>query len=132
MKRIYSLGGLLQHVVTVPARDGDESDGLRVVADLLDEGGRLLDNFVEAILRPLYSSQYQWGLWIMTGKAYLGGIHLVDGDNELTHTEGVGEQSVLTSLAILGDTSLELTSTGSDNEDSAIGLGGTSNHVLDI
>lgn len=38
---------------------------------------------------------------------------------------------MLTGLAILGDTSLELTSTGSDNQDSAIGLGGTSDHVLD-
>jgi hypothetical protein len=38
---------------------------------------------------------------------------------------------VLTSLAILGDTSLELTSTGSNDENSAISLGGTSDHVLD-
>ena len=38
---------------------------------------------------------------------------------------------MLTSLAILGDTSLELTSTGSNDENSAIGLGGTSDHVLD-
>ena len=47
------LGGLLQHVVTVPARDGHEGDGLGVVADLLDEGGGFLDDFVETILRPL-------------------------------------------------------------------------------
>lgn len=38
---------------------------------------------------------------------------------------------MLTRLAILGDTSLELTSTGSDDEDGAVGLGGTSDHVLD-
>ena len=38
---------------------------------------------------------------------------------------------MLTGLAILGDTSLELTSAGGDDEDSAIGLGGTSDHVLD-
>ena len=67
----------------------------------------------------------------MRHRTNLGGVHLVDGDDELPDTEGEGEQGVLTSLAILGDTSLELTSTGSDNEDSAIGLGGTSNHVLD-
>lgn len=47
------LGGLLQHVVTMPAGDRDESDRLGVVSDLLDEVGRLLDDFVEAILRPL-------------------------------------------------------------------------------
>ena len=34
-------------------------------------------------------------------------------------------------LAILGDTSFELADTGSDDEDGAIGLGGTGNHVLD-
>ena len=61
----------------------------------------------------------------------LGGIHLVDGDDELPDTEGEGEQGVLTSLAILGDTSLELTSTTGNDEDSTISLGGTSDHVLD-
>lgn len=38
---------------------------------------------------------------------------------------------MLASLTVLGDTSLELTSTSSDDEDSAISLGGTGNHVLD-
>jgi hypothetical protein len=47
------LGGLLQHVVAVPARDGDEGNAFGVVADLLDEGGRLLDDFVETVLAPL-------------------------------------------------------------------------------
>ena len=108
-----AVAGDVDHVVTVEAGDGDEGNGLGVVADLLDEGGGLLDDFLVTGLRPL------------------GGVHLVDGDDELLDTEGVGKQSVLTSLAILGDTSLELTSTGSDNQDSAVGLGGTSNHVLD-
>ena len=48
-----SLLGLLQHVVTVPARDGDEGDSLGVVTDLLDEGGGFLDDFVETVLGPL-------------------------------------------------------------------------------
>ena len=48
-----SLLGLLQHVVTVPARDGDEGDLLGVVTDLLDEVGGFLDNFVEPVLAPL-------------------------------------------------------------------------------
>jgi hypothetical protein len=108
-----AVGGNLKHVVAVEAGDGDEGNSLGVVADLLDEGGGLLDDLLETGLRPL------------------GGVHLVDGNDELLDTEGVGEQSVLTGLAILGDTSLELTSTGSDNEDSAIGLGSTSDHVLD-
>ena len=38
---------------------------------------------------------------------------------------------MLSGLTILGDTGLELTSTGSNDEDSTICLGGTSDHVLD-
>ena len=109
----WAVGGVVDHVVTVEARDGDESDRLGVVSDLLDEVGSLLDDFLETGLGPL------------------GGVHLVDGNDELLDTESVGEESVLTSLAILGDTSLELTSTGSNDENSAISLGGTSDHVLD-
>ena len=67
----------------------------------------------------------------MRHRTNLGGVHLVDGDDELPDTEGEGEQGVLTSLAILGDTSLELTSTTGNDEDSTISLGGTSDHVLD-
>ena len=107
------VGGGLDHVVAVETGDGHESDGLGVVADLLDEVGGLLDDLVETSLGPA------------------GGVHLVDGNDELLDTEGVGEQSVLTGLAILGDTSLELTSAGGNDEDSAIGLGSTSDHVLD-
>lgn len=62
---------------------------------------------------------------------YLRGVHLVNGDDELTDTKGESQESVLAGLAILGNTSLELTSTTGDDEDSAIGLGGTGNHVLD-
>ena len=66
-----------------------------------------------------------------TGYTYLGGVHLVDGNDELPDTKGEGEESVLAGLTILGDTGLELTSTSGDDEDSAISLGGTSDHVLD-
>ena len=61
----------------------------------------------------------------------LGGVHLVDGNDELLDTEGEGKESVLAGLAILGDTSLELTSTSGNDEDGAVSLGGTSDHVLD-
>jgi len=108
-----AVGGGSQHVVTVEAGDGDEGDGLGVVADLLDEGGGLLDDLKVTSLSPL------------------GSVHLVDSNDDLADTKGVGEQGVLTGLAILGDTSLELTSTGSNDEDGAVGLGGTSDHVLD-
>ena len=108
-----AVGGGLDHVVTVEAGDGDEGDVLGVVADLLDEVGRLLDDLLVALLGPL------------------GGVHLVDGDDELLDTKGVSEQGVLTGLAILGDTGLELTSTSGNNEHGAVGLGGTGDHVLD-
>ena len=52
-ERMHILGGLLEHVVAVPAGDGDERNSLGVVTDLLDEGGRLLDDFVETVLGPL-------------------------------------------------------------------------------
>ena len=67
----------------------------------------------------------------MTSQAYLRGVHLVDGDDELTDTEGVGKQSVLAGLALLGDTSLELTSASSDDQDGAVSLRGSRDHVLD-
>jgi hypothetical protein len=54
----------------------------------------------------------------MTIKAY----HLVDTDDKLLHTEGEGEQGVLTGLAVGGDTSLELTSAGSDDKHGAVSL----------
>lgn len=78
--------------LTVESRDRNEGNSLGVVSNLLDKVGGFLDNFLETILRPL------------------GGVHLVDSDNELLNTKGVGEKSVLTGLTILGDTSLELTS----------------------
>lgn len=109
----WAVGGVVNHVITVEAGDWHEWNGLWVVADLLDEVGGLLDDFVVSILGPL------------------SGVHLVNGDNELLDTKGVGKKSVLSSLAILGDTSLELTSTSGNDENSAIGLRSTSDHVLD-
>ena len=38
---------------------------------------------------------------------------------------------MLASLTVLRDTGLKLTGTTGDDEDSAVGLRGTSNHVLD-
>ncbi len=97
----------------MPTRDRNEGNRLWVVTDLLDETRGLLDDLVEPILGPL------------------AGIHLVDSDDELLDTEGESEKGVLSGLTILGDTSLELSDTGSDDEDGTIGLGGTGDHVLD-
>jgi hypothetical protein len=109
----WAVGGVVNHVVTVESGDGNEGNALGVVSDLLDEVGCLLDDFLVTSLRPL------------------GGVHLVDGDDELLDTKSVGEKSVLAGLAILGNTSLELTSTSGNDKNGTISLGGTSDHVLD-
>jgi hypothetical protein len=88
---------LKETYVTVPARDGDESNRLGVVSNLLDKVGCLLDDFVK------------------TGFGPFSGIHLVDSNDELLDTQSVGQKSVFTSLTILGDTSFEFTDTSSDN-----------------
>jgi len=56
----YVLDGLFQHIVAVPTRDGDESHSLGIVTNLLDEGGCLLDDFIEPILTPLGSIIRLW------------------------------------------------------------------------
>merc|ERR1712200_245982 len=109
------VGRGLDHVVAVPPRDGHEGNGSWVVAHLLDEARHLLLDLLEPPMRV-------WGL---------GGVHLVDGDDQLLDTEGVGEQGMLPGLAILGDTSLELASSGGDDEHTAVSLAGASDHVLD-
>jgi hypothetical protein len=88
------VGGLLEHVVTVPSGDGDEGNLLGVVTDLLDEVGNFILDFVEAVLREVD------GLV----------VHLVDKDDELLDTKGVSEESVLTGLSVGGNTGFELTS----------------------
>jgi len=108
-----ALVGGFDHVVTVEAGDGNEWNGLGVVSDLLDEGGGFLDDFVVTVLGEF------------------DGVHLVESDDELLDTEGEGQESVFTSLTILGDTGFEFPDTGGDDENGTIGLGGTSDHVLD-
>mmetsp|Transcript_4318 Transcript_4318/g.4079 ORF Transcript_4318/g.4079 Transcript_4318/m.4079 type:complete len:485 (+) Transcript_4318:154-1608(+) len=109
------VGGGLEHVVAVETRDGDKGDLDGVVTNLLDVAADFLGDFLETGLAV-------WGL---------GVIHLVDSNNELLDTKGESEQSVLAGLAVLGNTSLKLTNTSSDDKDGAIGLRGTGNHVLD-
>ena len=52
----------------------------------------------------------------------LGGVHLVDSDDELLDSQGVSQQGVLSGLTILGDASFELTGAGGDDKDTAISL----------
>merc|ERR1719270_3324029 len=86
-----------------------------VVSDLLDEVGHLLLN----LLKP--------GLAV----GRLGGVHLVAGNNELLDTKGVGQESVFPGLSVLGDTSLELSSSRGNDQHTAVSLRCSSDHVLD-
>merc|ERR1740116_216735 len=110
------LGGMMESrdssrvmPLAVPSGDGDEGNSGGVVADLLDEASNLLLD----LLKP--------GL----GVGGLGGVHLVDSHDELLDTQGVGKEGVLPGLTILGDTRLELTGSGGNDEDSTIGLAGS-------
>jgi len=109
------VGGFLDHVVTVESGDWDEDDLGWVVADLLEVSADFFSDFVETLLAV----------------GGFGDINLVDADEHLLDSEGEGEESVLTGLSVLSDTGLELTSSGGDDEDSDISLGGASDHVLD-
>ena len=91
----------------MPSGDGDEGNSDGVVADLLDEVLDLLLDFLEP------------GLAV----GGLGRVHLVASNDELLDTKGVGEEGVLPGLAVLGDTGLELTSSGGNDENSAVSLG---------
>lgn len=109
------VGGLLHHVVSVPARDGDEGDRLDLVTSTLQETRNLSLDLLITSLREVHRLV----------------VHLVDGDDHLLYSKSESEQSVLLGLSSSRDTCLELTSTGSDDQDGYVGLGSTSNHVLD-
>ncbi|BAS82590.1 Os03g0177966 [Oryza sativa Japonica Group] len=58
-------------------------------------------------------------------------IYLVAAADHLLHSKSESKKSVLTGLAILGDTSLKTTSGGVNDEHGTVSLGGTRDHVLD-
>jgi hypothetical protein len=115
------LVGTLDHVITVPAGDGDEGDELLLV---------LVLELVTALGEVLLQLVLDFGV---TGLAVVDGlvIHLVDADNHLLDTEGESEQSVLLGLTVGTITGLELTLSTSNHQDGAVSLRGTGNHVLD-
>merc|ERR1719317_1709286 len=109
------VGAGLQHVVSMPAGDGDEWDSNWVVSDLLDEARDFLLDFLKPSLAV-------WGL---------GGVHLVDSNDELLDSQSVSQQGVFSGLTILGDASLELTGARGDDEHTTVSLRSSSDHVLD-
>mmetsp|Transcript_1725 Transcript_1725/g.4763 ORF Transcript_1725/g.4763 Transcript_1725/m.4763 type:complete len:459 (+) Transcript_1725:159-1535(+) len=107
------LVGLGDHVLALEARDGDEGDALHLVADLGQVLAHLLLDLLVAVL------------------LVVDRVHLVHGHDHLLHAQGVRQQGVLAGLALLGDTSLELTHAGGDDEHGHVGLRGARDHVLD-
>ena len=109
------VGGLVNHVVSLPSGDRDEGDLHGLVTDLLEVGGNLtLDLLVT-------------GLVVLDGLV----VHLVTGDDHLLDTKSVGEKGVLTGLSVLGDTGLETSLGRVDDKYGNVGLGSSGNHVLD-
>ena len=91
------VGASLQHVVSMPSRDWDKGYGHWVISNFLDEGRDFLLDYFKPCL----------AVW------WLSRVHLVDSNNKLLDTQGVGQKGVFSSLTILRDTSLKLTSTQS-------------------
>jgi len=127
-------------VITVETGDGDEGDQplIRGTLETGDDGvaesislGGVVDGL--ASIRSELSIEEDVGDLITNLLEALlvevDSIHLVDRNDDLLDTEGVSKKSVLTGGTIIRDTSLVVGSI--NNEDSNIGLRGTSNHVLD-
>jgi len=109
------VGRGLKHVVASPARDGNEWNIVSLPANALEELRNGVLDLLVALLRPVDGLR----------------IHLVDNDDHLLDSEGEGKESMLTGLALLINTSLELTLTSGNDEEGNIGLGRASDHVLD-
>merc|ERR1719285_1046638 len=80
----FSLVVLAQPFSSMPSRDGAEDTLFGIVTNLLDVTLDFLADFQEARLAVGSRS---------------GAVHLVDTNNELLDTQGVGEEGVLTGLA---------------------------------
>ena len=90
----------------MPSADVDEWDSYGVVANLLDESR----DFLLDLLKPSLAV------------GMLGGVHLVDSDDELLDSQVVSQQGVLSGLTILGDASLELHRARGDDQNTAVSL----------
>ena len=92
-----------------------KSDLIRIVPDALDICTDFFLDFVVALF----------------GVLWLCGVHFVAGADELLDSEGVGQQCMLTRLAILRDSCFESSRRRIDTENGDISLRCSSDHVLD-
>uniref|UniRef100_A0A9L0KFG5 Uncharacterized protein n=1 Tax=Equus asinus TaxID=9793 RepID=A0A9L0KFG5_EQUAS len=104
----------LQHVVTIPTRNWHKCNCVWVVANFLNVGADFLNDFLISLLAV----------------GWLSGIHFVNTNNSLFHTQCVSQKGMLTGLPILGDTCFKFTNTSSDNQDSTVSLRRACNHVF--
>jgi len=116
------LVGLLDEVVAVESRVGDEGNLLGLESDHLKHLHEFFLDFVETALVPV------------------AGVHLVDTNDNLLNTEEVEETGVLTGLSFfhsqlrvgLGNGGFETTLLGRHEQETNISGGGTGDHVLDV
>jgi hypothetical protein len=118
--------GLLEEVITNPARDGEDGDASLYVglgpADLLEHQSHLISNFLVTLL--------------LVASGLL--IHLVDANDELLDTQQVEQTSVhaglalsLVELAVLLLSGNSETTISGDEQHGSISSGRAGNHVLD-
>ena len=117
-----SLIRLLNQVVSVESRVGDEGDLLGLEANHLKHLNELVLDLIETSLVPA------------------AGVHLVDANNNLLNSEEVEKTGMLTGLTLLntglrvglGDGSLETSLLSGDKKKTNISGGGSGDHVLDV
>jgi hypothetical protein len=117
-----SLIGLLNKVITIETRVGDEGDLLWLEANQLKHLNELILDFVETVLGPV------------------AGVHLVNTNNDLLNTKKVEKTGVLTGLSFLntglrislGNSGLETSLFRGHKKKTDISGGGSGDHVLDV
>jgi hypothetical protein len=119
LKKVGSLvpshvGGSVNHVVSLPTGDGDERNLHWLVTNLFEVSRNFGLDFLITLLV------------VFDGLV----VHLITGNDHLLDSKSVSEESVLTSLSVLGDTGFETTLRRVDDENSNIGLRGSGDHVL--
>jgi len=76
--------GFLDHVITVPSRNGDELDLFEFVTNFLEVGSDFFFDFVES------------SLFVVDNV----GVHLVDTDDHLLNTKSVGKKGMFSGLSV--------------------------------
>mmetsp|Transcript_18712 Transcript_18712/g.70801 ORF Transcript_18712/g.70801 Transcript_18712/m.70801 type:complete len:353 (+) Transcript_18712:313-1371(+) len=110
-------GDFLQDVPTREARDGDEADvKLGPKSALLQKRLQLRAALVVAALVPLHGVV----------------VHLVDDNDEVLNSEGLGQKRVLSRLSAAFEARLELPFPRRDDEDADVCLGGALDHVRHV